>query len=201
MLTIYTGDYKTIKETIQSSSNLPLLYSTNILKDLKFNTGLFTKPAVYYFLYFADQFKTKEEIKLLLKYSNKINVLCIYETIDKRSIFYKELKQCIKEIKASKQSKSLLDHYKIDKSEKEKYIKGLSVKNDYDYRIVTKMLSANNLKYFADIPASKIITVLYNVYYIRSKNKVLAGKLINEVMQGKMTADIAIKYFLLYYIR
>lgn len=210
MLIVYTGDYTAIKQTIEDKAkenNMPIHYSTDIFNDVKVSMGMFFKPSLIYFVFVPELFKDKETIEqfIALCDNKKTIVICIYETIDKRSSFYKTISKNIIEVQGNKTTKeeTVFKQLGIKPADIKQYMQNIAESNvlDYDFKTISKILSKNDLEAFAKIPLNKIINVLYNVYYIGSKNKILAGKLINEVMQGKMTADIAIKYFLLYYIR
>lgn len=210
MLTVYTGDYNAIKQTIATladQNHVPVVYSTDIFNDLRTSRGLFFKPSLLYFLFTPDMFKDKETIENFINLCNKKKtiVVCIYETIDKRSVFYKAIGKNIIELHGDNKTKEeiVFKQLGIKSADIKQYIQKISEKDklEYDFKSISKMLAKNDLEAFAKVPYNMIINVLYNVYYIGSKNKILAGKLINEVMQGKITADIAIKYFLLYYIR
>lgn len=102
MLKVYVGNLKLIKSEINKLSteyNLDIKFSKNILAETMY--GLVYQPHIYYFLYTKELFPDKDAIERFIIFANKTNstIICVVDgAIDKKTIFYKLLKQYITEI-------------------------------------------------------------------------------------------------------
>lgn len=97
MLKIFVGDYNKIKQHIKNAQ-----YIKDIVQELQHNKGLLKKQYnIAYFIFDAKIFNNKETIETFIEKTttDKTTYICIAETIDKKSMFYKKTKQYIKEFK------------------------------------------------------------------------------------------------------
>lgn len=81
MLKIYSGDRNAILEELKSF-NTPIRYSSDASKERGF--GLFSNNGITYFLLANTSIDTLKRLE-----TSKNKYVCIAETIDKRSAFYK----------------------------------------------------------------------------------------------------------------
>lgn len=125
--------------------------------------------SVVYFLYDAKQFKDKNDIIALENKCMNKEIYCIIEAIDKKSSFYKYIKNNL-----------------IDMSTKE-----LSIKDKAD-------IFFNDISIIKEISDNDMVSFLYALYYNfkNSKYKVISGKLINMILCGKVTTKHIKKIFL-----
>ena len=125
--------------------------------------------SVVYFLYDAKQFKDKNDIIALENKCMNKEIYCIIEAIDKKSSFYKYIKNNL-----------------IDISTKE-----LSIKDKAD-------IFFNDISIIKEISDNDMVSFLYALYYNfkNNKYKVISGKLINMILCGKVTTKHIKKIFL-----
>lgn len=125
--------------------------------------------SVVYFLYDAKQFKDKNDIIVLENKCMNKEIYCIIEAIDKKSSFYKYIKNNL-----------------IDISTKE-----LSIKDKAD-------IFFNDISIIKEISDNDMVSFLYALYYNfkNNKYKVISGKLINMILCGKVTTKHIKKIFL-----
>lgn len=106
MLKIYSGNRNTILEELKSF-NLPIRYSSDASKERGF--GLFSNNGITYFLLANTSIETLKRLD-----SSKNRYVCIAETIDKRSAFYKEYNKRIIYIEAKTKEKDLVTEFLKD---------------------------------------------------------------------------------------
>ena len=172
MLKIYAGTVNNIKPKLKELATKHKLtqikFTKNILSEKLY--GLFYTPSVYYFLYNKELFSDKDSIKRFVDYCNNTNslIVCIIEeTIDKKSSFYKQLKNEIIEVGSGNKT---IDH-------KEEILRDLS----YVYKVDN----------------SKFISVLFALSYTRYGqasnfvlNLILTGRLNNVDIAKKLLVAI-----------
>lgn len=171
MLHIFTGDYKQIKQYLKIP-NKDIHFASNIVTELQRNKGLLKIPNnAVYFSYDAKLFNNKETIEAFLNKTtaDKTTYICIAETIDKKSAFYKQTKQYIKEFKLIDNSISVDD----------------VVKNPY-------------LLYKVDNTISMLYKLYYHYKFKKCNNGMLvSSSCINYILTGKLLNVNAIQYYIL----
>ena len=171
MFQIFIGDYKQIKQHITKQYN-KIHYTNNIVQELQHNKGLLKKQYnAVYFIYDAKLFNNKETIEAFLNKTtaDKTTYICIAETIDKKSAFYKQTKQYIMEFKLVDNSISVDD----------------VVKNPY-------------LLYKVDNTISMLYKLYYHYKFKKCNNGMLvSSSCINYILTGKLLNVNAIQYYIL----
>ena len=172
MLYILVGDYKSCIAYAKTIDN-NLHYTNNIVQELQYNSGLLSTKTIktIYFLYKQFFLKDKKNVDSFLKQTmkSKDNIICIADTIDKKSSFYKRCKQYIKEFKT------------ID-----------NIIN------VNDVIKDPMLLYKLDNVVSMFYKLYYNYKFKNDNNKMkLAAKCINNIITGTMLAENAIQYYIL----
>ena len=171
MLKIFTGDYNKIKQHIEKQYN-NAHYTKDIVNEIQHNKGLLKIPNnTIYFIYDAKLFSNKETIESFIKRTTetKTTYMCIAETIDKKSAFYKKTKQYIKEFKLIDNSISVDD----------------VVKNPY-------------LLYKSDNTISMLYKLYYHYKFKKCNNGMLvSSSCINYILTGKLLNVNAIQYYIL----
>lgn len=110
MLTVLVGDYDKCIAYLKTIDKNPQ-YIKDIEEWFKVNSGFLAKKNnTVYFLY-DNSLNNKEAVTAFVKGSlaKKNNIVCITETIDKKSAFYKQTKQYIKEFKLTDDSITVND--------------------------------------------------------------------------------------------
>lgn len=157
-------------DTIKSKYNLGT-YVDDIVEYVNKPIPLFGEidNSAVYFLYNAKLFKDKADILTLESKCVYKEVYCIIEAIDKKSSFYKHIKNTM-----------------IDFSKKE-----LSIKDKAD-------LFFKDITIINEVSDSEMVSFLYALYYNfkNRKYKAISGKLINMVLCGKVTTKHIKKIFL-----
>ena len=176
MFQIFIGDYKQIKQHITKQYN-KIHYTKDIAQELQRNKGLLKKQYLkipnnaVYFIYDAKLFNNKEPIQAFLNKTtaDKTTYICIAETIDKKSAFYKQTKQYIKEFKLIDNSISVDD----------------VVKNPY-------------LLYKVDNTISMLYKLYYHYKFKKNtKGMLVSSSCINYILTGKLLNVNAIQYYIL----
>ena len=171
MFQIFIGDYKQIKQHITKQYN-NIRFASDIVTELQHNKGLLKKQYnAVYFIYAAKLFNNKETIEAFLNKTtaDKTTYICIAETIDKKSAFYKQTKQYIKEFKVVDNSISVDD----------------VVKNPY-------------LLYKVDNTISMLYKLYYHYKFKKCNNGMLvSSSCINYILTGKLLNVNAIQYYIL----
>lgn len=171
MLQILIGDYNKIKQYLEKQYN-NTHYTNDIAQELQRNKGLLKKQYnAVYFIYDAKLFNNKETIEAFLNKTtaDKTTYICIAETIDKKSSFYKQTKQYIKEFK--------LDNNAID-------VKDI-IKNPY-------------LLYKCDNTISMLYKLYYHYKFKKdTKGMLVSSSCINYILTGKLLNVNAIQYYIL----
>ena len=171
MFQIFIGDYKQIKQHITKQYN-KIHYTKDIMRELQHNKGLLKKQYnAVYFIYDAKLFNNKETIEAFLNKTtaDKTTYICIAETIDKKSAFYKQTKQYIMEFKLVDNSISVDD----------------VVKNPY-------------LLYKVDNTISMLYKLYYHYKFKKCNNGMLvSSSCINYILTGKLLNVNAIQYYIL----
>lgn len=173
MITFIHGDIRDIKELYNIG-----VYIDNIAN--VFNTyNLFTldnnENNTVYFIYNAKDFSNKEDIKIFLEKANSINIniYCIIEDIDKKTSFYKTIKNKIVNLKKEKEDNI------------NKFYSDISIINEIEEAKIVSFLYGI---YFN----KKIRNMTYKKY---------AGIIINYILTGKVTSRMGKKLFLFYITR
>ena len=171
MLQILIGDYNKIKQHIEKQYN-NVHYTKDIVNEIQHNKGMLKKQYnAVYFIYDAKLFNNKETIESFIKITiaDKTTYICIAETIDKKSSFYKQTKQYIKEFKVVDDSISVDD----------------VVKNPY-------------LLYKSDNTISMLYKLYYHYKFKNgSKGMFVSSSCINYILTGKLLNVNAIQYYIL----
>ena len=171
MLKVFIGDYKQIKQHITKQYK-DIHFANDIVTELQHNKGLLKKQYnAVYFIYDAKLFNNKETIESFIKITiaDKTTYICIAETIDKKSAFYKQTKQYIKEFKVVDDSISVDD----------------VVKNPY-------------LLYKVDNTISMLYKLYYHYKFKKCNNGMLvSSSCINYILTGKLLNVNAIQYYIL----
>ena len=171
MFQIFIGDYTKIKQHITEQYN-NTHYTNDIAQELQRNKGLLKKQYnAVYFIYDAKLFNNKETIESFIKRTtaDKTTYICIAETIDKKSAFYKQTKQYIKEFKVVDDSISVDD----------------VVKNPY-------------LLYKVDNTISMLYKLYYHYKFKKdTKGILVSSSCINYILTGKLLNVNAIQYYIL----
>ena len=171
MFQIFIGDYTKIKQHITKQYN-KIRYTKDIVRELQHNKGLLKKQYnAVYFIYDAKLFNNKETIEAFLNKTtaDKTTYICIAETIDKKSAFYKQTKQYIKEFKVVDDSISVDD----------------VVKNPY-------------LLYKSDNTISMLYKLYYHYKFKKNtKGMLVSSSCINYILTGKLLNVNAIQYYIL----
>lgn len=165
MIHYICGNINTIKNKYNIGKYVDIVEYINKSKPLFGNID----NSVVYFLYDAKQFKDKNDIIALENKCANKEIYCIIETIDKKSSFYKYIKNNL-----------------IDISTKE-----LSIKDKAD-------IFFNDISIIKEISDNDMVSFLYALYYNfkNNKYKVISGKLINMILCGKVTTKHIKKIFL-----
>ena len=171
MLQILIGDYTKIKQYIIKQYK-DIHFSSDIVIELQHNKGLLKKQYnAVYFIYDSKLFSNKETIESFIKRTTetKTTYICIAETIDKKSSFYKQTKQYIKDFK--------LDNNTID-------VKDI-IKNPY-------------LLYKCDNTISMLYKLYYHYKFKNdSRGMFVSSFCINYILTGKLLNVNAIQYYIL----
>lgn len=171
MLKVFIGDYKQIKQHITKQYK-DIHFANDIVTELQHNKGLLKKQYnAVYFIYDAKLFNNKETIEAFLNKTtaDKTTYICIAETIDKKSSFYKQTKQYIKDFK--------LDNNTID-------VKDI-IKNPY-------------LLYKCDNTISMLYKLYYHYKFKKdTKCMLISSSCINYILTGKLLNVNAIQYYIL----
>lgn len=171
MLKIFIGDYNKIKQHIEKQYN-NAHYTKDIVNEIQHNKGMLKKQYnVVYFIYDSKLFSNKETIESFIKRTTetKTTYICIAETIDKKSSFYKQTKQYIKYFK--------LDNNTID-------VKDI-IKNPY-------------LLYKCDNTISMLYKLYYHYKFKKdTKGMLVSSSCINYILTGKLLNVNAIQYYIL----
>lgn len=159
------GNIDTIKSKYNIGKYVDIVEYINKSKPL-FGT---IDNSVVYFLYDAKQFKDKNDIIALENKCANKEIYCIIEAIDKKSSFYKYIKNNL-----------------IDMSTKE-----LSIKDKAD-------IFFNDINIIKEVSDSEMVSFLYALYYNfkNRKYKTISGQLINMVLCGKVDTTHIKKIFL-----